>query len=395
LGTSTTYEYGGDHQHNITISGLSQNTLYYYKVSVDSTVVKGSFRTGKDNSDKSVSFYAYGDTRTNADLHDSVAKQIMNYVESDPNSQTFIVSSGDLVEDGDSEDDWDSQFFDPKFDNIQNMLAKLPYLVSLGNHGGQGFLFKKYFPIPMFSNNRFYYSFDYGPVHFTIIDQFSSLDTAGTQYKWIENDLATTSKKWKFVLLHMPGWSAGGHSNNAIVQEFIQPLCVQYGVHFVIAGHNHYYSRAVVNGVQHITSGGGGAPLYTPNSNNDAIVKVDESLHFMKFDIDDDSLHYKVVRADGSIIESLDFDIVSLGVNKHQNTFNDKYKVYSYDKTIFISNENNINNSRIEVINSTGQIVYSKELNMNSCKIDIKSSGVYFVKIFNKSGNYIKKVVIY
>lgn len=38
-----------------------------------------------------------------------------------------------------------------------------------------------------------------------------------------------------------PGWTSGGsHGNNSTVQSVIQPLCTQYGVDFVIGGHNHY-----------------------------------------------------------------------------------------------------------------------------------------------------------
>jgi Family of unknown function (DUF5677) len=53
-------------------------------------------------------------------------------------------------------------------------------------------------------------------------------------------------------------------SREQLHQTYIQQLCKQYGVDFVIAGYNHYYSRAVVDGVNHIANGGGGAPLYTP-----------------------------------------------------------------------------------------------------------------------------------
>ncbi|MBK9777870.1 MAG: hypothetical protein IPP62_16195 [bacterium] len=75
----------------------------------------------------------------------------------------------------------------------------------------------------------------------------------------------SSNKPWRFVVLHEPGWSAGGgHPNNAAVQAYLQPLFVQYGVSIVFTGHNHYYARAVVDGVNHITTGGGGGPLHTP-----------------------------------------------------------------------------------------------------------------------------------
>ena len=76
---------------------------------------------------------------------------------------------------------------------------------------------------------------------------------------------------------------------------------------FVIGGHNHYYARAVVDGVEHITAGGGGAPLYNPDPNYPNIVICDTSHNFCKLQIDHDTLHYSAIRDDGSVIESFDY----------------------------------------------------------------------------------------
>lgn len=99
---------------------------------------------------------------------------------------------------------------------------------------------------------------------------------------------------------------SGGHVNNTTVQSLIQPLCLKYGVQFIISGHNHFYSRANVNNVMHITSGGGGAPLYLPTQREN-IVSMDKSYHFCKIDIDKDNLKFTAERSDGTIIESFDY----------------------------------------------------------------------------------------
>jgi len=109
-------------------------------------------------------------------------------------------------------------------------------------------------------------------------------------------------------VLHEPGWSAGGgHGNEIQVQDVLQPLCVQYGAQFVIAGHNHYYARAETQRVEHITTGGGGAPLHDPDSTFQYIVKVDKSHHFCKLEISTDTLHFTAIRDDGQIIEEFDY----------------------------------------------------------------------------------------
>ena len=123
-----------------------------------------------------------------------------------------------------------------------------------------------------FSADR-YWSFDYGPAHFVMLDQYVDYAVGSPQYTWLVNDLAASTKIWKFIVMHEQGWSTGGgHENNTTVQTIIQPLAELYGVSIVFGGHNRYYARAVVNGVQHLTVGGGGAPLYTPDPGQPFIV---------------------------------------------------------------------------------------------------------------------------
>ena len=205
LGSTSTIEYGTSHQHKIILDGLTPDTKYFYRVTTNNSSTKMStFISGAADTATVVSFYCYGDTRTNIATHDLVAKKIMDEINLNPNSQSFIVTSGDLVEQGDIESYWTTQFFDPAYTNIQDMLSKLPYLTSMGNHEGQGLLFGKYFPYPMYTSGRYYYSFDYGPVHFTVLDQYTTYTSGSAQYTWLENDLAASTKPWKIVINHYP-----------------------------------------------------------------------------------------------------------------------------------------------------------------------------------------------
>jgi hypothetical protein len=300
MGGSRTFEYGYNNQHSYTITNLKPGKKYYYSVYTGNEIYKGSFRTAPPDDAIKVKFLAYGDTRTYPADHDSVAAGIVATYKADPAFQSFILSVGDLVDNGNSELHWDSQFFDPAYTNIQEMLSSLPYQSAMGNHEGSGVLFEKYFPYP-FVDGR-YWSFDYGPAHFVVVDQYP-LDDA--QLEWIEEDLAATTKPWKFIYFHEPGWSAGGHGNDQDVQEFIQPLCEEYGVSIVFAGHNHYYARAVVNDIQHITTGGGGAPLYDPDPGFPNIVYTEKTYHFCTVEIFEDTLRYTAIRPDGSVIEEI------------------------------------------------------------------------------------------
>lgn len=306
MGSDTTTEYGSDHQHAFTITGLSPATQYYFKVISASTymrdVKRGTFRTAPTPSTTSLNFFAYGDTRSNPGTHNQVANAMLGVIAGDPDFQTFVCVSGDLVGNGDSESAWDDEFFDPSYAGIQAFLSTVAYQTTLGNHEGSGVLFKKYFPYHWVGGR--YWSFDYGPAHVAVVDQYTPYGSGSAQLTWLQNDLSNSSKPWKFIVLHEPGWSAGGHGNNSQVQNYIQPLCTQYGVSIVFGGHNHYYARAVVDDVHHITTGGGGAPLYDPDPSYPNIVATAKQNHYCKIQITADSLYFEARSISGTLLDS-------------------------------------------------------------------------------------------
>ncbi|MHC4086351.1 MAG: metallophosphoesterase [Planctomycetota bacterium] len=295
-GSVQTAEFGGDHQHEYVITNLTPGVKYYYRVT-ESVSHTGSFTAAPADVDVgNVKILAYGDTRTNPGSQDQVTDDMITAYTADPDYQTMIMLSGDWVN-SNSEADWDNQFFDRSYSNNLEFQANVPINGCIGNHEGSGSVYEKYYPYPYVGG--FYWSFDYGPVHIAVIDQYHSGGYApsSAQHTWLEDDLATTTKEWKIILLHEPGWSAGGgHGNRADVQNYIQPLCLTYGVDLVMCGHNHYYSRCLVDGVHHITAGGGGAPLRTPESGYPYLVESEQTLHFCKIDVQGYDLTFEVIR---------------------------------------------------------------------------------------------------
>ncbi|MBW2364412.1 MAG: metallophosphoesterase family protein, partial [Deltaproteobacteria bacterium] len=245
-----TTEYGIDHQHSYTIKNLKPQTKYYYNVIVKNTDHTGSFYTAPKPTTKKVAFIVYGDTRSFPTIHNSMAGSIVSTYTADPAFQTFVLLTGDTVEYGADESNWDKELFGPANTNLRQMMRNLPFLTCVGSHemfkktGRKAIkinysLFKKYFPYPFEQGT--YWSFDYGPAHFVIVDNYlkysnlKSLKESSKQMQlaWIKKDLAATEKHWKFVILHKPGWSAGGdpgHSNYHEIQKSIQPLLVKFHV---------------------------------------------------------------------------------------------------------------------------------------------------------------------
>jgi 3',5'-cyclic AMP phosphodiesterase CpdA len=320
-GAVETTEYGDDHQHSYLISDLVPATRYFYRVTLGETSSAASFITAPDDNATSVKFMLHGDTQANAASHDSVCEAMIGEYLADPAYQSLILGVGDVSNFGMLESDWDQYFFNPAFVHIRERLAHVPFNTCIGNHelyesattyDLDAPLFRKYFPYP-FEADR-YWSFDYGPAHIVIADLYPWYYDPGLpnlippgfispeQEQWIEDDLSSTNKRWKFVIIHEPGWSAGPHPNNPSVQDTLHPLCKIAGVDIVFAGHNHYYARADVDDIPYITTSGG-AHLYWPVPGSPKVVTSRREHHFCKIEINGSVLDLWAVKPDGEIID--------------------------------------------------------------------------------------------
>jgi hypothetical protein len=298
-GSAQTTEYGTDHQHQYTITGLTPGTTYYY--TVDSVGV-GSFVTAPPSTATAVKFFAYGDTRSQPNVQSAVDGRMLSTLTADPAFQTMALHVGDWVS-GDSESAWTSEFFNLSYANLTSFHASVPQMGCRGNHEGGGIVYGKYYPYPYVAG--FYWSFDYGPAHVAVVDQYTTYTPGSAQYTWLTNDLATTLKPWKLMLFHEPGWGAGtGHGDNTTVQTYLQPVCEAYNVRLVFAGHNHNYARCAVNGVQHLTVGGGGAPLHGVDLGYPNVVVAESSYGHAEITIDGPVLSARIIRTNGSVLEA-------------------------------------------------------------------------------------------
>jgi len=312
---SDSYLYG------FVISNLVPGSRYFYRVTESGNYHSGSFRAALPETANNIKFLAYGDTRADYGVYDMSNHDIANAAmvvsfTNDPDYQTFVLQTGDKVYYGRTESYWANQFFNRAQTNALFLQANLPIMTVKGNHDidflpgfDEGDLHKKYWPYPYISSNKDYWSFDYGPVHIALIDQYITYTNNSEQLLWLETDLAATDKLWKFIILHEPGWSSGPQINNVNVQNVIQPLCEQYNVTIVFSGHCHNYSRCETNGVTHLTTGGGGAPLAAISPGYPAVMMATSTYHYCKIDIQDCFLDFEALTVSGTIFDSFSVSI--------------------------------------------------------------------------------------
>lgn len=280
--------------HRIKLDSLSINTTYFYKAIHENDISEVSkFRTVPDRN-LPILFAVSGDNRSNPFDHSRKSKKIKSF------EPLFSIYTGDLCFDG-RYDTWKSEFFT---EDELNLISQVPFFNSIGNHEGSGQNSKAFLePANKFSGHNFFYSFDIGNIHFIIISTEHSVKPGSEQWKFVEQDLKNTEKKWKIAVFHEPAYSGGGHGNNKNMIKMSSELFEKYGVDICLTGHNHYYQRNFVNNIYHMVFGGGGAPLYTPKDEEYTQISV-KDYNYGIFEVFDDKININVYNLKDEKIDS-------------------------------------------------------------------------------------------
>lgn len=208
---------------------------------------------------------------------------VKNSADRNPNAALYI-SMGDLVDNGEQAYQWRTWL-----DSIKPLSARIPLAPTLGNHEMYTLDWKmrepraylNYFDVPSNGNRTFdrhYYSYDYGDVHYVVLDTqlYESThednhdvhhpDLYDVQVQWLRQDLASNTKKWTVVLMHRdpfqyafnrPGASrAAGFDEEGVL---FMPIFDEFNVDLVLSAHLHSYrNRGHVRNFERDASG----PLY-------------------------------------------------------------------------------------------------------------------------------------
>ncbi len=276
--------------HHVMLTDLLPETEYLYQIVPGGDIEQfTSFPTHAET----LSFVAFGDTRSDSSAHHSVIHRMSDY------DFNLVVHSGDLVNDGNSTNDWRTFF------NIEDTVIKNHHFVpAIGNHESPFWPYDTLFALP---DSEDYYAVDFGNSHFVELN--TEIDLYGAQRDWLINDLSTastdTSIDWIFVTLHRPPYSSGNHGSQMDVRDAWCSLFETYGVDIVFAGHDHNYERTVpINGVIYIVTGGGGAPLRDVDSSSWTAYS-EKTYHFCLTDITQRKLFLKAIKPDGTVFDTL------------------------------------------------------------------------------------------
>lgn len=246
----------------------------------------------------------------------------------------FFINMGDLVDNGQDHYQWNAWF-----DVVGDMIARIPVVPLLGNHETYDKDWKVRMPeaylhlfsLPRIDREKYqnqFYSFDYGDVHFVVLNTQSqeladfepSLDE--DEVAWFKEDMAKTTKKWKIVLMHKDPLQYGFANRPQPREEGFSPegrlwmpLFDQYGVDAVLSAHLHTYrDRGHIRNFQRDESG----PLYLitgvagnvqypglwkQHSLDEYVAPQPETDNYMTLEATDDSLTFRGFLPDGQLLE--------------------------------------------------------------------------------------------
>jgi predicted MPP superfamily phosphohydrolase len=246
--------------------------------------------------DKSVRFAVIGDSGTGKKDEYDVANEIEEYRQAV--GFDFVIMLGDNIYGGHQPRDFAQKFelpFKPLLD------AGVKFYASLGNHDDPN-VERLYKPFNM--NGQRYHTFKKGDVQFFALD---STYMDAKQLAWLDQNLRSSSARWKICYFHHPLYSDGkSHGPDLDLRNQLMPLLKAYGVNVVFSGHEHAYERIKPeDNIYYFIQGSSGKLTRGDFHRKDLMVSSYDRDHtFMLIEIAGDKLYFQTISRAGATVDA-------------------------------------------------------------------------------------------
>ena len=266
--------------HEATLTGLTPNTKYEYRVGYGTDRRSDWYRLETAGASVyDVLIYPDSQSGDYSQWEEIVKSSALR----NPRTALYI-SMGDLVDNGEHAYQWRTWL-----NSIKPLSANVPLATTLGNHEmytldwkmREPYAYLNYFAVPPNGNeifNRRYYSYDFGDVHYVVLDTMlyesnhednhdtHHPDLYDVQVQWLRQDLMANTKKWTVVLMHRDPFQYAfdrSGANRAVGFDdegvLFMPIFDEFNVDLVLSAHLHSYrNRGHVRNFDRDPSG----PLY-------------------------------------------------------------------------------------------------------------------------------------
>jgi predicted phosphodiesterase len=260
-------------EHEVRLTNLASDTQYFYEIGSTTMALQGNaenyFVTMPPLSTKrKIRVVGFGDCGNNSQNQKDVRDAFISFRGTNPTDVMLLM--GDNAYDYGYEWEYQNKFFDFYQSNLLKNCKLYPVL---GNHDynnsesatalrGDPVHYFECFTLPKNaecggtpSGTEAYYSFDYGGIHFIMLDSYGTengkklYDTTGIQAQWLKADLTANTQKWTIAVMHHPPYTKGSHDSDAewdlaLMREQVNPILERFGVDIALYGHSHVFERS-------------------------------------------------------------------------------------------------------------------------------------------------------
>ncbi len=309
--------------HIFQIPNLLTDTQYFYRTKAGGITLTESldyyFNTTPDPISSTFTFVAMGDGGESTSEQKTLAARIREI------SPSLVIYTGDVYYGGSVSNgcpiasNYQCTFYDIYSDTLKNA----PIYVTPGDHDYEDLSNNEYmttFSYLYTSTNlsAAYYAVEYGNALFITVNSDAGktyLDPGNNMYNFIEQQLSSSTKFWKFVYFDKPLYMSGskrGSVNYVSMRNNLSPLFEQYNVDIVFGGDAHVYERSLpINeyfpssrGTIYIVTGGGGVDSLTSAGWDWWTAYAKSIYHITRIDINNCQLTLQAIDQSGSVFDT-------------------------------------------------------------------------------------------
>lgn len=247
----------------------------------------------------------------------------------------FFTNLGDLVDNGEEHSQWDAWF-----DAVEGMAERIPFAPVMGNHETYDKKWEVRLPLAYLTEfeppengsrdfSRYYYSFDFGDVHFIVLNtQWDETEEfrpglLDEQLAWLPKDADASRKKWKVAMLHKDllqyriGKRPERKEGFSKFGEAFMPLFDDLGIDAVLSAHLHTYRnrghikgfRRDADGPLYILTGVAGnvryPGLWIDHALDETVAPQPETDNYLTLEASRDALRFRCFLPDGTTIDDM------------------------------------------------------------------------------------------
>lgn len=313
--------------HELLVTGLAAGARHDYELTDENggDARRGSFLTRSDDDHRPLHFAVFGDSGGQpwwVAIHGSplmrlAQAQLWLPVERAPcavadlllrENPDFALLVGDVIYPRGELENYHAGFFRP----FGEFIRERPIYPVLGNHDlmtANGAAFLETFTLPEDGLGERCFTVRDGPLRVIGLDLNGEVDGDHRTMQWLRRVLQEATEPWLLVYSHYPLRSVYREAPRADLMQHYGPLCREFGVDLICAGHDHNYQRYGQPGeTLEVVTGGGGKSLYAILHRPEGLVVAESAYHASFVTIDGLTLRLVAKAIDGRILDDFTID---------------------------------------------------------------------------------------